>query len=366
MTVTRTPPSGRLLQRPPEQVAGRPAVRLGPVSAVWRPRAVAVVVGLLVLLVLALAVNISRGDFPIPLGQVFSVLTGGGESSERFIVLDLRLPRSLTGLLVGFALGVSGAITQSIARNALASPEILGITYGASAAAVAVIVLGGGAATLGLFGLPLAALAGGLLTAGLLYALAWRGGIDGFRLVLIGIGVGAMLSAVTSYLLVRADLTQAAQAYIWITGSLNGRGWEHVVPVAVAVVGAGVLALVSSFTLGALTMGDDNARSLGVRLQLGQGVLLLASVVLASFAVASAGPVAFVGLVAPQVALRLVRAAGPPLLASGITGALVVVLSDVVARLVLPVELPVGVVTAAIGGPFLLYVLIRRNAKVTA
>lgn len=283
-------------------------------------------------------------------------------------MVDLRLPRSLTGLLVGFALGVSGAITQSIARNALASPDILGVTYGASAAAVAVIVLGGGAAggALGVFGLPLAALAGGLLTGGLLYVLAWRGGLDGFRLVLVGIGVGAVLSAVTSYLLVRAELNEAAQAYIWITGSLNGRGWEHVVPVAVAVVAAGTVALIASFTLGALRMGEDNARSLGVRLEVGQAVLLLAAVVLASFATASAGPVAFVGLMAPQIALRLVRSAGPPLLASGITGALVVVFSDVVARIVLPVELPVGIVTAAIGGPFLLYLLVRRNAKVSA
>lgn len=347
-------------------VASRPAVRVGPVSAVWRPRQLAVCAGLAVALLLVFAANVGRGDYPIALLDVLAVLAGGGDDTSRFVVLDLRLPRSLTGLLVGVALGLSGAIMQSIARNPLASPDVLGVTAGASAAAVGVIVLGGGSGALAAVGLPVAALAGGLATALLLHLLAWRDGVDGFRLVLVGIGLGAVLLAVTSWLLVSAQVEDAARAVVWITGSLNGRGWEHVVPVAIAVGLVGALALLSSFTLGALRLGDDSARSLGLRLRTGQSAVLLAAVVLASVATASAGPVAFVALVAPHVALRLLRTAGPPMLGSALVGALLLVGADLVARVVLPVELPVGIVTAALGGPFLLHLIVRRTRETTA
>ena len=347
-------------------VASRPALRVGPVSAVWRPRQVAVCAGLAVVLLLVFAANVGRGDYPIALPDVLAVLGGGGDATSRFVVLELRLPRSLTGLLVGAALGTSGAVLQSIARNPLASPDVLGVTAGASAAAVGVIVLGGGSGALAALGLPLAALGGGLGTALLLYLLAWRDGVDGFRLVLVGIGLGAVLLALTSWLLISAEIEDAARAVVWITGSLNGRGWEHVVPVGLAVAGVGALSLVSSFTLGALRLGDDSARALGVRLRTGQSATLLTAVVLASVATASAGPVAFVALVAPQVALRLLRTAGPPLLGSALVGALLLVTADLVARVVLPVELPVGVVTAALGGPFLLHLIVRRNRETAA
>ncbi|GAB2938612.1 iron chelate uptake ABC transporter family permease subunit [Rhodococcus aerolatus] len=349
-------------------VASRPALRVGPVSLVARPRAAAVVVVLVAALAVASLVEVALGDYPLGPGEVLGVLAGGGSRAARVVVLELRLPRALTGLLVGAALGLAGAITQSVTRNALASPDVLGVTAGASAAAVGVIVLGGGTATtlLGAAGLPLAALLGGLGTALLLHLLAWRDGLDGVRLVLVGIGLGAVLVAVTSYLLVRADITQAAQATVWLTGSLNARGWEHVVPVALAVVPVGLLVLVHARTLAALRLGEDTARSLGVPLQRAQTGLLLAAVVLASVATAAAGPVTFVALVAPQVALRLVRSAGPPLLAAALVGALLVVAGDLVARVVLPVELPVGIVTAAVGGPVLLRLLVRRTREATA
>ena len=188
--------------------------------------------------------------------------------------MDLRLPRSLTGVFIGMALGLAGAITQSIARNALASPDILGITSGASAAAVALIVLGGGGSFVGILatlGIPLAALFGGLLTALIIYLLAWRGGVEGYRLILIGIGVNAMLIAVTGWLLISADINDASRAQVWLNGSLNGAAWSQVVPVTIAVVLVGGYAVISSFTMGALRLGDDNAVSLGVRLQLVAG-----------------------------------------------------------------------------------------------
>jgi iron complex transport system permease protein len=352
----------------PDPVAGRQPVRVGPVSTVWRPRAVLVPVVLAVVALLLAAVDVGRGDYPIGVVDVLRILAGGGEHADRFIVVELRLPRALTALLVGLAFGLSGAILQSVARNPLASPDILGITQGAGVGAVALIVLGGGAlgGITGLVGPPVAALAGGLLAATAIYLLAWRQGVSGFRLVLVGIAVSAVLSSLISYLLVVADITEATQATVWLTGSLNGRGWEHVVPVGLVVAAVGVLGVAGTATLAALRLGDDSARALGVRLQTGQAGLLGIAVLLASVAVAAAGPIPFVALVAPQVALRLVRSAGPPLLAAGLTGAVLVVASDVVSRTVLPVELPVGVLTAAIGAPYLLYLLARRTRRLDA
>lgn len=349
----------------PAVVRTRPAFRLGPISMVRRPVMVLTTVLLAAALVLVMCVNIGRGDFPLSIPAVLDVLLGGGSRIERFIVMDLRLPRSLTGLLVGAALGISGAITQSISRNALASPDILGITAGSSAAAVALIVLGGGSFSglLATLGLPLAALIGGLLTAIAIYALAWRKGVDGFRLILVGIAVNAMLTAVIGWLLISADINDVSRAQVWLNGSLNGADWAAVWPVAVAVVLVGGGTVVATFTLGALRLGDDNARSLGIRLQHSQAMMLLAAVALAAIATAAAGPIGFVALAAPQIALRVLRTPGPPIIASALLGGLLVVASDLIARTILPVELPVGIVTSALGGPFLLYLLVRSNRK---
>lgn len=356
---TSTPDSERT-------VSARPAFRLGPISLVRRPVMVLTTVLLAAALLLVMCVNIGRGDYPLSIAQVLDVLLGGGSKIERFIVMDLRLPRSLTGILVGAALGISGAVTQSISRNALASPDILGITAGASAAAVALIVLGGGGTVVGLFatlGLPLAALLGGVLTAVAIYALAWRKGVEGFRLILVGIAVNAMLTAVIGWLLISADINDVSRAQVWLNGSLNGAGWASVWPVAIAVALVGGATVISTFTLGALRMGDDNARSLGVRLERRQAMMLLSAVVLAAIATAAAGPIGFVALAAPQIALRLLRTPGPPIIASALVGGLLVVASDLIARTILPVELPVGIVTSALGGPFLLYLLVRSNRK---
>ena len=347
----------------PVRVAGRPALRRGRFSGVLRPRTIAVTVLGLALVLLAAAVNIGRGDFPISIGEVLAVLLGGGERGQRFIVLDLRLPRSLTGVLVGAALGLAGAITQTVARNPLASPDVLGVTSGASAAAVLLIVLGGssaGVAAIGAtLGLPLAALLGGLLTAVLFHALAWRRGIEGQRLVLVGVGVAAVGTALTNWLLTRADITDAARATVWLTGSLNARGWEHVVPVGVALAVLLPAALLLGFGLGALQLGDDTARGLGLRVDRERGVLVLVAVALAAVAAACAGPIAFVALVVPQICRRLAGTERPPLVASGVYGALLLLVSDLIARTVLAVELPVGIVTAIIGAPYLLFLLIR-------
>lgn len=363
MTLTQSEP--RAL---PRTVPSRKALRLGSFSLVYRPLPVAVCLALTIALFLLLCINLGRGDYPISIPDVISVLLGNGSKTQNLIVLDMRMPRALTALFIGMALAIAGAITQTIARNSLASPDILGITAGSSAAAVALIVLGGGGSFVGLFstvGLPLAALAGGLVTAVVIYTLAWRKGVEGFRLILIGIGINAMLVAATRWLLISADINDASRAQVWLNGSLNGASWNQMWPVAIALVVVGGYAVIASFTMGALRLGEDNATSLGVRLQSSQATLLLSAVALAAIATAAAGPVGFVALAAPQVAMRLVRSAGPPIVASALAGAVLVVGSDVIARTILPVELPVGIVTSALGGPFLIYLLVRNNRKVT-
>lgn len=343
-------------------VPGRPRVGWGPVSMVWRPRAVAVNLALLVVLFVLLCLNVGEGDFPISAPDVARVILGGGASAEHFIVWDLRLPRSVVGLIVGAGFGISGAIWQSITRNPLASPDLLGITAGASAGAVAVIIFGG-TTFLGAFGVPMAAMVGGLLTGFVIYLLAWRRGIEGFRLVLIGVAVNGVLLALTNWMLVLGEIWDAQEATLWLNGSLGGRTWGHAWPAGIALAALGVVALTSTFQLSALTLGDDTARALGVRVQLSQSVLLVAAVLLAAMCVTAAGPIGFVAFVAPQLALRISHAAGPPLLASALMGSVLVVGSDYIARVLLPMELPVGIVTTAVGGPFLMYLIIRTNRR---
>jgi iron complex transport system permease protein len=342
-----------------------PGVRLGQVSFVWRPWLVGVTLVLAAATFLVFCVSIGVGDFPIGLPQVIATIFGRGEQVDEFVIMDLRMPRALAGLLVGIALGVSGAITQSIARNPLASPDILGITWGASTVAVFLVTVSGGtaAAIVSSVGLSVAALAGGLGTGLLVYFLAWRRGIDGFRLILIGISVSAVMEAITNWLLVKADIRDVTRAQVWLVGSLNDRSWDDI---RVALWSTLVLLVVVScvaFQFKPMHLGDEVAAGLGVRFSRVRAVLLLCAVLLAAVAVGAAGPIPFVALVAPQVAMRLARFPTPPLAASGLVGALLLIGSDLLARAALPVSLPVGVVTAAIGGPFLVYLLVRANLR---
>ncbi|QUF08033.1 iron chelate uptake ABC transporter family permease subunit [Actinosynnema pretiosum subsp. pretiosum] len=347
---------------------GRTGVRLGPLSWPLRWRPIALVLGGLALAATVLAVAIAYGDFPISLGQVVDVLLGGGSRSQRFVVMELRLPRVLTGLLVGAALAASGAIFQAISRNPLATPDIIGVTWGAGTGAVLVIVLAGSsgaaAGAVAQVGVPLAALAGGLIAGLVVYGIAWRRGIEGFRLVLVGVGVTAITANATQYLLTKADVNDTARAMVWIAGSLNNRGWEHIVPVALALVVLLPASVLATRTLGALQFGDDTTRGLGVRLNGARTALLLLGVVLAAVATAAAGPVGFVALAAPQIAVRLAGTATPPLFGSAVVGAVLVVLSDLIARqLIDGTELPVGVVTAVLGAPYLMHLLIRSRRE---
>jgi iron complex transport system permease protein len=342
-------------------VTARTTIRVGPASAILRWRHLAVPLAAAAVLVLLSAVSLGRGDFPIGLGDVLRTLAGLGEKAQEFVVLELRAPRIVVGLLVGLALGIAGALFQTFARNPLASPDVLGITQGASVGAVAAIVLTGGSA----IGVPLAALAGALVTGALLFVLTWRAGIDGYRLVLVGIALWSAAAALTDWLLTHAEIYDAAAAYVWITGSLNARTWDNAVPLALSVAVLVPLALAAGRVLGVLQFGDDTARGLGVRLPLAQSAVVLIAVALVAMSVAAAGPISFVALVVPQIAVRLTGGSRPPLLASGLLGAVLVVGADLTTRTVLPQALPVGILTAAIGAPYLLWLLVRGRRRST-
>jgi iron complex transport system permease protein len=264
----------------------------------------------------------------------------------------------VVGLLVGAAFGVAGALIQTVARNPLASPDIIGISQGASALTV-------GAMTFGVTSyavLPYLSVLGGLLAALLVYAFAWRGGLHATRFVLIGIGFAIALRSVTTLFMTKGDYLVAQQAQIWMTGSLNGRGWAEAAPL-----GWTLLVLVPFVAWAAraqrsVSMDDDTATALGVRLGRVRLGLVLLGVVLASVATGAAGPVDFVALLAPQIARRVTRTAQIPLLCSALLGAFIVVVADLLARrLFSPTELPVGVLTAAVGAPYLIWLIVRSR-----
>ena len=316
-----------------------------------------VTLSLSVALVIAVCVSISVGDFPIPLSDVIPATLGTGTDDAEFIVRTLRLPRALTGLLVGVSFGLAGAIFQSLARNPLASPDIIGIDAGASAAAVFCIVVVGASTGMTALG----AVIGALVAALAIYLLAWTGGVSAYRLVLVGVGIAALLSAVTQYLLTRAEIFEAQRAVVWLTGSLNAHGWEHVRTVALADIVLVPALVCLAASLRVLLLGDDTAKGLGVRVERDRLALVLVAVGLAGTATAAAGPIVFVAFVAAPIARRLT---GDPLalVPAALVGAVLVVVSDLVARrLFAPTELPVGVVTGVVGAPYLLWLIARSN-----
>lgn len=327
------------------------------VSARIRPRLLVVGIALGVLTFLLCCVGMTIGDVPLGFRDVVSALFGGGDSGTAYIVGELRLPRALTGLLAGLAFGAAGAVFQTITRNPLASPDMIGINAGAATAVVAGIAFGFGdglgTTTLGLFG--------GLLTALLVYGLSWRRGTTGYRILLVGIGVYAMCTSLTDYLLSKAQITEAQASIGWMVGNLANRGWEHVVPLFVALVVLLPVVLGMSRWMGTLQLGDEVAAGLGTPVQPVRLGLLLAGAGLVAFATASAGPISFVALTAPQIAQRLARVWSPPITVSALGGAVLVLGSDIVARLITTSGLPVGIVTGALGAPVLLWLLVRAN-----
>ncbi|MFF4173118.1 FecCD family ABC transporter permease [Streptomyces sp. NPDC001744] len=337
----------------------------GPIGVAVRPRVAVAVLALVLTGFAGLVASVSLGTYSLPIGDVLGAVLGFGDGSADLIVHELRLPRALTALCVGAAFGLAGAVYQAVTRNSLASPDLIGIAAGSGAGAVTAILIGGvTAAGAGTFGaVPLGALVGALLTSAAIYLLAYRDGtVTGYRFVLVGLAANGALLALTRWMLARADIDQASRAMVWLTGSLNGRGYEHVQWSGLALVVLMPLTLALARPYQLLQYDDDTARSLGIPLRHSRIALLVLATCLTALATSAAGPIAFVALGAPQIARRLAGTAGIPLVTSALTGAVLMVLADLAARTVIaPTELPVGVLTGAVGAPYLLLLLARAN-----
>jgi iron complex transport system permease protein len=321
------------------------------------PRTAAVVLLLVAAAAASGVVLIGSGDFPIPPGEVIATLLGNGTPAQEFIVQDLRLPRVLVGVLVGASLALSGAIFQSVSRNPLGSPDVIGFGQGATVGALSVIVFHGG--TVAVSG---GAIVGGLATGIAVHVLAWKRGVHGFRLVLVGIGIAAMLTAANHYLLTKASLVDATRATLWMTGSLDGRDWAQVWPLLAMCTVLVPLVFAHARPLRMLEMGDDAAHALGVPVERTRVVLMGCGVLFIAVATAAAGPIAFVALSAPQLARRLTRSPGPNLAASAVMGAALMLIADWIATNAFGERrLPVGVVTGVLGGCYLLWLLVTER-----
>ncbi|HCD6629338.1 TPA: FecCD family ABC transporter permease [Pseudomonas aeruginosa] len=339
---------------------GLHALRLGSLSLRWRPRAALACLVLAGIGLALAAALLGTGSLALGPAEVFASLLGQGQDpTAQRIVQRVRLPRVLTASLVGAALGMAGAIFQSISRNPLGSPDVIGFTTGAASGAIVQIILfdAGPLAT------SLAALAAGLCTALAVVLLARRGATaGGYRLVLVGIGVGASLSGLNSLLLVTGNLDQAMYAQLWLAGSLNTRTWSHVVSAALGLLASVPLALYHGRRLEVLELGDASAAQLGVEVERVRLQMVLVAVGMTAIATAAAGPIAFIALAGPQLARRLTRSAGVPLLSGALMGAVLLLAADLLGqRLAYVANLPIGLMTGLLGGFYLLWLLLRSR-----
>ncbi|OXT12291.1 iron ABC transporter permease [Rothia sp. Olga] len=340
-------------------LGGKAVVTLrGPVAAQipWR---VVILNSVLVAVILCLSIwALMQGDREYSAFQVIDTLLGGGTRSSRIFV-PLRAARIVAALLVGAALGLSGAIFQVISGNTLGSPDIIGFTNGAATGALLqIIVFNSGPVEVAA-----GAVIGGLATSLLVWLMTRHTGLRGFRLVLVGIGVGSTLAALNSLLVVRASLTQAQTAASWLAGSLNDIVWERSFALMIAMALVVPALLFVTRPLGAIRFGDNVAAGLGVSVNRYRVAALFIGVLLVSLATATTGPVAFVALAAPHIAKTLTKTTGVGFTSSALMGALLVFGSDLIGRYVIPGGMQVGVVTGAIGGLYLMYLIYLERKK---
>ncbi|WP_247151708.1 iron-enterobactin ABC transporter permease [Escherichia coli] len=303
--------------------------------------------------------GLRSGAVTLDTSQVFATLMGDAPRSMTMVVTEWRLPRVLMALLIGAALGVSGAIFQSLMRNPLGSPDVMGFNTGAWSGVLVAMVLFGQDLT----AIALAAMVGGIVTSLLVWLLAWRNGIDTFRLIIIGIGVRAMLVAFNTWLLLKASLETALTAGLWNAGSLNGLTWAKTSPSAPIIILMLIAALLVR-RMRLLEMGDDTACALGVSVERSRLLMMLVAVVLTAAATALAGPISFIALVAPHIARRISGTARWGLTQAALCGALLLLAADLCAQqLFMPYQLPVGVVTVSLGGIYLIVLLIQESRK---
>lgn len=346
--------------RPVDFGPGRRTIRTARdrLSGVVNVRAVTVAAVCLLGCVAIFFVALATGDYPIDLATLFDVVRGRETGFPAMVVLEWRLPRAVGAVVFGIALGISGALLQSVTRNPLGSPDVIGFNAGAfTGALIAINWLGGSLGTTAAL-----ALAGGLTAAAAVYLLAYRRGVSGFRFVVVGVAVSSALIAVNTLLLLRMSTVMATVASIWGQGTLENLRWEQLTPMTAAILPAVVAAVWLAHGMRQLELGDDLARGTGVtaeRLRLG---LLLLSVVLTAIVTSVCGPIAFVALAAPHIARLATGSAGTPILGAAAVGALLLSGSDFVASRLLPVSVPVGVVTVIVGGIYLVW-LITREAR---
>lgn len=322
-----------------------------------RARRTAVVAVLAALVLAVYVLSLMVGNTFYGPGEVWDVVRGETVPGASFTVGELRLPRATLALLAGAAFGLGGVTFQTMLRNPLASPDIIGISSGASAAAVIGIVV----YELGATAVSFVAIPAALGTTMLIYVLAYKDGVAGTRLILIGIGIDAMLKSVIAYVLMRAAVWDIQAAMRWLTGNLNNASWESVRPLAMAMVLATPVLLAQARGLSLLQQGDDSATALGVRVERTRLVAIIAAVVLIAFATAAAGPIAFVAFLAGPIAARIVGGGTSLMVPAALVGALLVLSADLVGQFAFENRYPVGVITGALGAPFLIYLLIRTN-----
>ncbi|WP_125131758.1 iron chelate uptake ABC transporter family permease subunit [Microbacterium sp. 10M-3C3] len=322
-----------------------------------RRRWIVVTSALVAAVLLTYAVSLMVGQTFYPPLDVWRVIVGDRVPGASFTVGELRLPRATTGLLTGLCFGMGGVVFQTMLRNALASPDVIGISSGASAAAVfGIVVLG-----LGTTAVSLLALGAALAAALLIYTLAYRDGGSGPRLILIGIGVAAICNAAVAYIISRAAEWDLPVAMRWITGTLNDASWEQAVPLAIATAVLAPLLLVGARRLELLRLGDEAASALGVPVERSRILLIVCAVGLLAFGTAAAGPISFVAFLAGPIAVRLLGPVGSPILPAGLVGALLVLVADFLAQYAFGTRLPVGVVTGVLGAPYLVFLLVRSS-----
>ena len=324
---------------------------------------------LVFLIVIAIMIiSAGSGEYPLSPGKVIAALFGYGDDFNRTILVDFRLPRIVLALFVGMSLAVSGAILQGITKNPLASPDLIGITAGASFAVVLFLTLfsdENNSLTVSIQWLPLFAFLGATITAFIVFFLSWKNGIAPFRLLLIGIAVAAFMNAGTTIWILMGPIYQASQATIWTTGSIYGANWSQVtvlMPWSILLI---TVALLLRRQMNILELGDDIATGVGSRVQQNRVLLLLISTGLTGVAVAFAGGIGFIGLLAPHIARRIVgpRFESMVLFSAGI-GAILVLIADWIARVAFaPIEVPAGVWTAAVGAPYFIFLLLTERRK---
>lgn len=307
-------------------------------------------------------ISLASGSYDVPLADVLGILLGHGQADDdmvQMIVIEWRLPRVALAFLLGAALGMSGAIFQSLTRNPLGSPDIIGFSAGSYTGALTVILLFSG----GYYETAAGALAGGIVTAAVVYLLSWRRGVQGFRLIIVGIGVAAMLSAFNAWMIRQAELQVAMSAAIWGAGSLNGLGFEQLLPVAIVLLIVMPMSCLFARPLRQLEMGDDLARASGVNADRTRLALMVLGVALTAIVTAAAGPISFIALAAPQITRRLTSSPGVTLIPSALMGGLLLIAADWAAQHAFGVQLPVGVMTVSIGGIYFLFLLVREGRK---